>query len=257
MSLRTHSKFYYGFEVNADALYLDFDEGGSELTAELPIGSYTLAEFVDAIESALNDAGALPYTVTGNRATRVITIAATGSFTLRVSSGSHASTTAFGLAGFTGSNRTGSASYAGNAAAGTAYSTQFIAQDYIAPENYQNSSYGTVNKSASGRVETVSYGTETFLQMNLKFVTDNTFDGGPIRNNASGVLELQQLMQYLTTKGPLEFIPDEDDTDTFLKVQLESTPDDSKGLKYKLKELYGQGLPGFFETGTLLFRVVE
>jgi hypothetical protein len=38
---------------------------------------------------------------------------------------------------------------------------------------------------------------------------------------------------------------------------LESTPEDAKGLKYKLKELYGQGLPGYFETGVLKFRVLE
>lgn len=256
MSLTTRSKFYYGFETDSDALYLDFDEGGGELTAEYRVGSYSLTEFADETERALNDAGALTYTVTVDRATRVVTIAATGVFALRVASGTHGGATVFGLLGFTGANRTGSASYAGNTGAGFSYSTQFVPQSYVGPNDFQASAYGSVNKSASGKIEVVSFGIERFARMDLKFCTDlPQITNGPIRNNPTGLADLQALMQFLVTKAPVEFIPDESDPTTFLTLSLESTPDDSKGLKYQLRELYDKGLPGYFDTGLLLFRL--
>lgn len=257
MSLTTHSKFYYDYVVSDDALYIDFSEGASELTATLDIGSYSLTDFVAELSRALNAAGALDYTVTLNRTTRKITIAASGDFELLVSTGSHEGTSAFGLAGFSGADLTGEDSYEG-AAAGSAYTTQFILQSYVSPDDFQDSTYGSVNKSASGKLEVISFGTETFVEANLKYATNYEHGAdAPIRSNATGVADLRALMQYLTTKGPLEFMPDEDTPNTFYTVVLESTPDDNKGLRYKLKELYGQGLPGYFETGTLKFRVLE
>lgn len=257
MSLLTHSKIYFGTVVDDTNYNLDFDEGGSELTAVLEIGSYTLEQLADEISRALNEAGALTYTVTVNRTTRVFTISAGSNFTLRIASGSHLGTTAFGLAGFTGANVTGDDSYTGNAAVGSVFTTQFILQSYVGSEDSQAATYGTVNKSASGKVEVVSFGTESFVEFNVKYATAIAMAGDVIRNSATGVSDLQALMQYLITKGPCEFMPDEDVPATFQNLLLESTADDSKGLKYKLREMYGQGLPGFFETGLLKFRVVE
>lgn len=259
MSLSTHSKFYYGYPVTTTSLYIDFNEGGSELTAELEIDAYSLTDFADALSVALNDAGALTYTVTVNRSTRQITIAATGNFALLVSTGSHAASTAFGTAGFTGANLTGAATYTGNLAAGTVYTTQFILQSYVAPQDFQAMLYGTVNKSASGKVEVVTFGTETFVEFNITLATSRVQEaGGIVRNNATGLSDLQSFMQYITTKGPLEFMPNEDAPETFITVILESTSEDSKyGLGYKLRELYGRGLPGYYETGVLKFRVIE
>lgn len=257
MSLSTHSKFYYGFEVTADAYLLDFSEGAGELTAELDVGAYSLEDFADEISRAMNEAGALTYTVSVDRATRKITISAGSNFSLLVATGSHLGTSIFEAAGFTGADRSGAASYEG-AAAGSEYATQFVLQSYVGPDDFQDSTYGTVNKSASGKIEVVSFGEESFIEANIAFVTDRAQpSGGPIRNNASGVNNLRALMQYLITKGPLEFMPDESDPDTFHEVVLESTPDDARGLRYKLRELYGRGLPGFFETGVLKFRVTN
>jgi hypothetical protein len=258
MSLTTHSLIYYGHTIDEDGYIFDFSEGGAELNAVLGIGSYTLTEFADELARALNDAGDLDYTVTVNRATRKLTIAASGTFQILCSSGSHVGGVSISpLAGFTGANRTGSASYLGNAASGSAYSTQFIAQNHVASGNEQGVAYGTQNKSASGKVEVVSFGNESFVEFNLKYVTNIVTGSDHIRDDATGVEKLQALMQYLIVKGPIEFMPDEDDTATFESLLLETTPEDSKGLKYKLKEMYGQGLPGFFETGVLKFRVVE
>jgi hypothetical protein len=258
MSLTTHSKFYFGYEISDEALYIDFDEGGAELTAELDIGNYTLTDFADELARALNEAGALTYSVDVNRSTRVLTISATGNFTLRITSGSHLGTTAFGVAGFTGADVTGDNEYIGNAGAGSEYVTQFILQSYVSPEDFQEAIYGTVNQSASGAVEVVTFGELRFIEANLKYVTNVSHGAtGVIRSDSSGVAKLRTFMQYLTTKAPLEFMPDEDTPATYYSVMLEGTPDDSKGLKYKLKELYSQGLPGYFETGNLKFRVLE
>ncbi len=258
MSLSTHSKFYYGFEVSDDELNIDFSEGSGELTAVLSIGNYTMTDFATELARALNDAGALTYTVSVNRTTRIFTIAASGTFSLLVATGSHLGTTAFGVAGFSGSDRTSAATYAGNAAAGFSYSTQFILQSYVGPDDYQEALYATVNQSASGAVEVVTFGLLRFVEMNLKYATN--IDHGAsdvIRTNVAGHENLQALMVFLTTKAPLEFMASEDAPATFLSVFLESTADDAKGLKFKLKEQYGQGLPGYFETGTLKFRVIE
>jgi hypothetical protein len=257
MSIQTHSKFYYGYEVSDEAQWIDFDEGAGELSAELTIGFYSLTDFAAELERALNDAGSLTYTVTVNRTTRVLTIAASGAVELLVSSGSHQGTTAYGTAGFTGADRASATSHV-SAATGTAYTTQFKLQSYVDPEDFNDATYGTVNKSASGKLEVVTFGTERFIEANIKYAT-NIAQGAssPIRNNATGRADLQALMRYMTSKGPLEFMPDEDVPGTFHTVILESTPDDSKGLKFKLKELYGQGLPGYFETGVLKFRLVE
>jgi hypothetical protein len=260
MSLNTHSRFIYGFEVSDSTLWIDFDEGGAEISAQLNIGVYTLTDFVTEISRALNAAGGTRvYSVAVNRTTRIITISATGgNFTLRVATGSHAGTSAFGLAGFTGANRSGAATYAGDTAAGSEYVTQFILQSYVGAEDSQGALYGTVNESASGDLEVVTFGQVSYIELNIKFATNVTqMDATVIRPDAQGVEKLRAFMQYLITRGPLEFMENENTPGTFYSVILESTADDNKGLKYKLKEMYAQGLPGFFETGTLKFRVLQ
>lgn len=257
MSLRTHSKFYFGFEVSAENDWIDFDEGSGELSAQVAVGSYTLEQLAVAIADALNSEGTLEYTVTVDRATRKLTISAGANFELLVTAGTHSGTSVFGTAGFT-TDRSGDDSYLADNAIGSVYTTQFILQNHVDQEDSQAATYGTVNKSASGKVEVVTFGLEKFIEFNLRYV--NNYEqaaDGPIRENLTGVENLRTFMRYLTTKAPLEFMPDEDDPDTFVSMFLESTPEDSMGLKYKLKEQYERNLPGYFDTGVLKFRVIE
>lgn len=255
--INTFSVFYYGFDVDGENNLIDFNEGGSELTAEVAVGSYTAEEFAVAVKTALDGAGALVYTVTFNRTTRLITIAASGTFSLLVSSGSHASNSAFGLLGFTGANRTGAATYTGNLVSGDMYEPQFKLQDYVSSEDLQQAVDATVNRTASGRVEVVKFGTEKFMECNIKFITDISQDGGVLKSNASGVTDARRFLRYLVTKGPIEFMPDIDDPTTFQMMILESTAENSTGVGYRLRELYDKNLPGYFETGRLKFRVLE
>lgn len=258
MSISTRSKFYFGHTITADNQNLDFKEGaGSELTAVLEIGTYSLEEFAAEIERAMTVAGTFVYTVTVNRTTRVITIAADSAITLLGATGTHIGTGVFSLAGFAASDTGSATSHVGGSASGSSYATQFVPQDYIAPDDWQAATDGVVNKSASGRIEVVRFGTETFFQMNLKYITSVALgSGSPIRYSATGLADARTFMQYLTTKARVEFMPDEDTPGTYSTVILESTPDDKNGLAYMLKEMIGQHLPGFFETGKLKFRVV-
>lgn len=257
MSLTTHSKIYYGHTVDETNNAIDFKEGVPELNATLNTGEYTLEDYATEVERALNVAGALTYVVTVNRSTRRLTISAGAVFSLLISSGSRVGTTAFTMMGFTGADLTGLSSYTGNAASGSSFSTQFILQDHVPSSNFIRSIDATVNKAASGRVEVFRYGTERFIEFSLKFITNIVQpSGGPIRNSATGVADTLALMDYLVTKAPVEFMPDESAPGTFQNVFLESTPEDSKGVGYKLKELYDRGLPGYFETGVLRFRVL-
>lgn len=258
MALNTFSTFYYGHSVNSSNLKFNFNEGAGELTATIAIGSYTPTDFATQVQTALNAIGSFTYTVTFNRAARTITIATSdGNFSLLVSTGSENAVSAWSLMGFTGADLSGAMTYTGDTTTGSAYSPPFILQDYVTDEDWQQAAAASVNKTASGRVEVVKFGDETFYQMNIKYVNNNTQpDSLIIKNNATGVADLRTFMQYIVEKRPIEFMPDIDATSNFEKVLLESSPSNKDGTGYKLKELYDQGLPGYYETGTLVFRVV-
>ena len=81
--INTYSLFYYGIEVDADNYQLAFSEGGGpEILVELSWGLKTLNQLAEELEDILNEFGALTYTVTVNRSTRIMTIAASGSFSI-------------------------------------------------------------------------------------------------------------------------------------------------------------------------------
>lgn len=256
MSLDTFSIFYYGHSITDENYLLDVDEGSGDFQVELPVGSYTLTEFVDILESALNDAGTLTYTVSLTRASREITISATASFDLLVSTGPSVGTSAWSLIGFSGSDRTGASTYTGNLPSGSAYEPQFILQDHVPPENYKKSVMATVNESASGDLEIVRFGSVRGVQFNIKYATDIPMDGKIIKNNPSGVSDLNSFMDYITDGNKIEMMPDISDRSTFDTLIIESTQQSRDGIEYRLKELYDKGLPRFFETGVLSFRVI-
>ncbi len=257
MSLRTFSKFYYGHTIDDTNQMLDFDEGGSELTAELDIGEYTLTEFAEEVQRALNEAGALTYTVSVNRTTRIITIAASGNFTLLVTTGTNIGNAPWSLLGYT-SNKTGDDEYAADAVSGSVYTPQFILQSYIPPEDNRVALQSTVSESANGNQEVVRFGLLQMVEMDIRFCTNITQpSNGPITNNGTGLEDVRLFLDYLITKAPVEFMPNSSDPATFYKVLLDSTRADKKGCGYKLKERYDRSMPGYYDTELLTFRVLE
>jgi hypothetical protein len=255
--INSFSKFYYINEVTLDNLFLNFNEGSGELTAEVAIGDYTPQNLPLAIQTALNDAGLLNYTVTFNRNDRSYTIAANGNFDLLITSGTNVGADIFGLIGFTGPDLTGANTYTGNPAADY-YEPQYKLQSYVDSEDLQKAIKPSVNKSASGVIEVVKFGNEKFFEFNIVFITDiDQGQIGPIKTNLNGVNDARRFLKFCVSKNKLEFIPDLNDVNTFYDVILESTEEDKDGTGYRLKELYDKGAPGYFETGKLVFRLVE
>lgn len=258
--INTFSKFLFDFTVTESNRYLDFIEGaGAEQTAELTLGDFTLEDFMQNIEDALNETGALVYTVTANRTTRIITVTVTTStVNLLASTGTNAADGPWTLMGFALSDSGAVTSKAGTTAVGTVYTPQYKLQDYVDQKDYRELRNETVSVSSSGLVEVQSFGTDRFFEFSIKFATDIYQPAsGPITNNSSGVDDLREFMQYCIQKKPLEFIPDSATLTTFYKVVLESTPGNSKGTGYKLDEQFSRGLVGYFETGVLKFRIIE
>lgn len=259
MSLTTFSIFYFQYEFDDTTRYINFKEGGGpELTAEVTLGSFTPTQMATNIENALNTAATvLAFTVTFNRDDRTFTIAATGTFSLLVATGSSGSL-AFPAFGFFGANRTGAATYTGSPA-GNEYKPQFILQDHISTDNWRNLVKPSLNTAANGNVEVIRFGVEKFMQANIKYITDLEFvaDGKVIRKNMGAVAGAQTFMNYITQKKPFEFMPNELSRSTFQSFILDSTADFKDGTGYKLKELYDKGAPNIFETGKLVLRLIE
>lgn len=258
MALASFSKFYYGLNITTNNQNLDFDEGGGELTAVVPAGTYDFASLLSAIVDAMNSVGANTYTAEVARSTRIITISATASFDLLLSSGSNQPTSIFSLLGFNqGADQTGTDEYSGDTGAGFEYRPQFILQDYQDPETHKERVDASVNEAASGAVEVISFGLVRFITMSIKFITNLSMDGKVIRNNPNGLDDAVDFLTAITERGVFEFIPDVADSDTFYTVQLDEISGSKTGTGFKLKELTNQSLPNIYEIDDLKMRVIE
>lgn len=254
----TRSKFSYGHTVDLLNKFISFSEGGDELIAEIEIGDYTLGEYAQAVEDALNAAGDLTYNVTVDRLSGQLTIFTDGgNFELLIDTG-NATATAYEMMGFESENDlVGATSYTGNRVSGSEYYPQFFLQSYVPPENYVESSESIVNQSADGRTEVIRFGTRRKIEMDIKFITDKLMDGEVIRNNPTGVQNARDFLGYISQKKRFEFMPNLLDGETYYPVILETFPGSANGTGFRLKELFGQNLPDYYETGVFTLRVVE
>lgn len=257
MTINTRPIFYYGYTIGANNIYLNFDEGGLELTAIIQAGTYSFEDLADEIALRMNAVGSQTYSVTTDRDNRTYTISASSSFSILFDSGANAGGSIADVIGFPSTDLTGSNSYTGSAA-GNAYEPTFPLQDYIALDDFQEFSDASVNESSSGNVEFFTSGLRKFTEFNITFVTNNSMRkaGGLFVNNPNAVSELRDFLEFAITKGPIEFMPDKNNrslgnTQTLI---LERTPTSSTGTGFRLRELYARGLAGFFETGRLKFR---
>ena len=258
MALSTFSKFYYGSEVEIGFNKIDINEGSGELSGTLTLGVYSLTGLATELQQELNAIGNNTYTVSINRDSRIITISSSGTFSLLISTGTNSDSGVYDLLGFTGvSDLTGSTSYSGDTAIGSEYITQFFPQDYVAPGFRKEKGEASVNVSATGDVEVISFGDIQFIEMDLLFITDIAMDGVIIRNNPTGVQDALDFLTFAIKRGPIEFMPNKDDTATFYQCILESTATDGNATKFTLREETGKNLPGIYRTGKLEFRIVE
>lgn len=255
--ISTWSKFVYGTTIAGTNYLGDFKEGSTAYVATLLPGPRTLGELLVDVQTALNLVGGQVYTVAINRTTGIVTVSAPGTFILPLATGVNIGNMFWPLLGFTqGTDLTGANTYSGKIQAASTYYPQFLLQSYIGPDDYKTAIDPTVNRTASGRTELVSFGIDQLIEFELKFLTDLKMDGLIIRNDPSGLEKVRAFLQEITTKSRFEFMPDFATPSTFYKCVLESIDQNKTGSGYKLKELYTQGLPGIFETGILQLRVV-
>lgn len=255
MSLETQVQFYYGHVITVDNRNLAFDEGGPELDAVLDVGGYTLEDFATEVARAMTAAGGQTYAATVERTARIITITAAGSFTLLEGTGATSGTSVFGLLGFTAGDIGPTTSAVGDTASGSSYRPQFFLKDFVDSSDLIKRTQSSVNESASGVLEVISFGTVNFTELNIPFITDiDQGSNGAIETNLTGVTDARAFLTAITTKNPLEFMKDRDSI-IFEKLILESTPEARDGTGYRLNELFNRGLAGYYETGKLVFRV--
>lgn len=87
-------------DVDSTNNKLNFKESSSELTATLSDGNYTFAQLASEIQTQLNSAGSLTYTVSYSSTTLKFTIAATAGFSLLLKTGTNVATSIFEEIGF-------------------------------------------------------------------------------------------------------------------------------------------------------------
>jgi hypothetical protein len=142
---------------------------------------------------------------------------------------------------------------------GSEYKPQFLLQKYTPFEKNKSFAQAKVNQSASGVVEVISFGSVEIMECRIEFITDINQGTGstPIETDLNGVDNTLDFLNYCITKGNIEFIPDRDAPNTYQKCLLESTSSNRNGTGFKLNELTGRRLTGYFSSGLLRFRKVN
>lgn len=258
MALKTRSKFYYGLELTAPNIWLDFDEGGGEISIELTAKSYAPSDITSYLASSMNDApgAGFTYSWSFNRSTRKLTVTGSSAFDLLISTGTHATTAAWASLGFTGGvDLTGATSYTAADPVGLELLPQFYLLDYVSPDERQEAVEATINETGSGIVEIVKFGNRKFVEFNMEYINNYCTDGLIIEISATAYEDTINFLQSITNKELIEFMPDRDDTSVFYKLQLDKTEESGQGIGYKLKQM--PDLDGYYRTGKLTFRVVE
>jgi hypothetical protein len=257
MSVKTKSLFFYVAPIVLDSRFLDFSEGAGDIVAQVPIGARSPEDLTNVVSIAMNDVGTLNYVLTFDRLTNKLTISGDSNFELNVQSGPNSFNNVFPILGFT-NDRSGASSYEAEEVYANTFRPQFLPQNYLDPTKWTKAVKATVNESADGTTETFSFGKKSFYQMNFKFITNiDQGNGGIIETDLTAEENAQAFLSFAIDKTPFEFMPDRDDQNTFDKVLLESTQGNKDGLGFKLKQLNSQGLDGYYETGTLVFRKLE
>lgn len=261
MTIKTMPKIYYVNPLSSGNNLLNFREPNKppalELTAGLLVGSRSMTDLIAEISRGLNDSGENSYTVSLDRSTRLVTISADDIFELLITSGSNAGLSPFSLLGFSGADLTGLSSYTGTAPMGSSYTPQFLPQGFKSFDDNLEGTEASINESAAGIVEVVTFGDRRFMNFNMIYITDLLKGkGNPITNNSSGVQDARDLMEFLIKKSEVEFMINELNVNSFDKVLLESTRKSKSGTSFELKELVNKGFNDHFETGNLKFRKV-
>lgn len=252
MALRSRSLFLYGFEVSAEKRYIDFiPSGGSELTAELTDGFYTLSGLLSEAERAMeavdinNEYGwEADRSYEDGTRNRVSFATSGGPCDLLFGSGTNASSSIASLIGFNASDYTGLTEYTGSESAGTPLVSEREGYSYSGPDLFRKV-FGSLSVSSSGVKEALTYSIQKFLEVTFKYEPEE-----------KAISEWSPLFTYIIQQRPYEFTPEIDSPDIFYGVTLEATETDSLGMGMNMKEMLPE-FPFFNSTGNLKMRVQE
>jgi len=280
MSLKTEPIFYYAFEVLEDCTYVDFKEGefGVELFFQLEVGDFTAEEIRSSLEIGFNSAGTLAYTVTFDRFTRKYTIHANNYFELLLQSGSHAENSLLNCLGFSSYPVWGEGHLYGdphlffgnvdsglftfhqaNFPMGLKYDPQYLVQDFVDAEDNEELQNAAINEAVDPReIEIIFFGTINKYEFNFRYITDQEMPcGGPIRNDPNALANINSFLKWGIRRKVIEYMPDKNNPSNYYIIRLEQAKGGGGKTSYQLKELVSKNLPGFFETGKLVFRRIE
>lgn len=252
--IKTKSQIIYGIEITSANRYIDWKEGATSYSAELPPGRYVLTTIARKLQETLNSKGLLTYTCSIDRAQRKITINASGSFELLVVNPPHSGNVA-AMLGFT-ANKTGTSAIS-DIGLGTVYTPPRYLQDYTSPDDNCSAISESVNESANGTVEVFSLGEKRLCEFNIDYITDNAGAYDFLENEPGMKQKTRDLLAYLAKKGPVDFIPDKTKPEEFYTLIMDKNAFNSKGTGFRLSEMNGLGHIDIWETKLITFRVVD
>lgn len=248
MTVFTKSQWFYGHTVEINNRLVDFSRASVVYQGSLSVGAYTLTSYAQALVRAMNTADpGNTYLASVDRTTRTITIQGDDNFEILGATGLGLSASTLPLAGFI-TDTNSSNTYTG-IASGFVFRPQLSLQEFTPFDLDQDAADSVINQSASGRIEAVSFGRNRFMTCNIRYQNNNKAQFTGLRD---GLDELKDFLIYATTKSDLEFMANIDAPNTFTACVLESTARSSKGTGFKLIE--SNGLPGFYDSGRLVFR---
>lgn len=254
MGLRTKSLFYYGHEVDKTQHFISIDEGSGELVVNLTPSGYSFTELAQELTRALNEAGALTYSVSANRSDRKFTITASGNFDILAGTGAYFGSILYTTLGFNAVDKTGLSTYTSDFSTGLEWRPQMQIFNYVPSDLREGSIQATQDESGSGAIEIVNFGTVNYMECDAKYITNRCDKPSILDLDTEAVTNAMNFLKYARKKNRVEFMPDRDDLNTFEKFILQRTSESSNGLEVKLYEM--SGIQDYFETRLLTFRKV-
>lgn len=249
------TEFFYGIEVTEDNKFLSFQDADGQYNIDMKPNPYSHTCFIDELNKIMV-AIEKDVVFSFDRSTCRVKITTATQLDLLIDSG--VTKNMFELLGFTGGvDLTGQTEYVSDSPLGKRYAVQFCPQSLLRCEDNKRLKDATISESISGKYECFHCGEESFFEFNLRFITDIEQVCFFMLTNPNGVQDARDLFDYMICKRPLELTPDCDFRDEFYTVVLDQTPESRDGTGYELKEMYAQGLCGYYETGLLRFKCIE
>lgn len=251
MALTSKSLFLYDLEVRDDNQNLPFRAValGPQLNAVIPVGFYSLTALALAIKGAMQVADpARIYTVTVDRTfssgtQNRITISTNGVYLdLLFATGTLAASSIRDLIAFGIFDYTGFTSYQNAATSGTALVTAWWANNYQPPEAFVQN-FGTVNVSASGEKEAITWSIQRFIGAEYKF-----------EPQAKVLVDWKPLLSWMIQQKPFDFTPQIASPNVVYDVTLDKSQADGKGMAFNMLEML-PNYPFLHTTGPMVMRV--